>query len=96
MHWSGRHLVLLGVISIAGLLSVRYSHQQVTLGYEIGKMETDLRRVRLAQDSEYAQYQALQVPSRVIQRNSDLKLGLAPDTPLSVYTPPRPPKNSGQ
>ena len=96
MHCSGRHLVLLGVLCIAGLISVRYSHDQVTLGYEIAKMETDLRRVRLAQDSEYAQYQAMQVPYRVIQRNVDLKLGLAPETPLSVYTPPRPPKNTGQ
>ena len=96
MHWSGRHMILVGVLCVAGLISVRESHRQVTLGYEIARTETNLRRLRQEQDSEYAQYQSLQVPSKVIQRNTDLKLGMAPESPLSVYTPPRPPKNSGQ
>lgn len=96
MHWSGRHIILLGALCIAGLLSVRESHRQVSLGYDIARTEANLRRIRQEQDSEHAQFQALQVPSKVIQRNTELKLGLVPEVPLSVYAPPRPPKNGAQ
>ncbi|MFH0939368.1 MAG: hypothetical protein V1899_08825 [Planctomycetota bacterium] len=79
--FSGRHLLLVGIIACAGLLSVHDGQRQIELGYQIGALEKKLRDVR----SEIAlckiKHQALQSPKAVITKTAELKLSLGPLAP---------------
>jgi hypothetical protein len=85
--WSGRHIFFLGVLACAGLVSVRDSQEQVGLGYEMARVEEQLRKCRQELETERARLQALQAPPRVIRCAQGLHLNLAPASPLSPYTP---------
>lgn len=84
---SGRHLLFLGALACAGLVSVRDSQSEVTLGYEIAKVEGRLRKTREEIETERAQLRAMQSPARVIDRAKELKLEVAPASALALYTP---------
>lgn len=84
---SGRHLLFLGVLAGAGLISVRDSQKQIELGYDIAKIERDLRKAREEIATERARLHAMQYPGRVIERARELKLEVAPASALALYTP---------
>jgi hypothetical protein len=84
---SGRHLLFLGALAAAGLTSVRDSQEQVGLGYEIAKVEADLRKTREAIAAETARVQAAQAPARIIERARELELKVAPASALALYKP---------
>ena len=91
--FSGRHLVLLGLLCAAGLLSVRVSQEQVATGYQLGLLEAQLRKAEENRAAAQARLLVLQAPAQVIKRTNELKLGMLPDNPLSVFRVPEPPKN---
>lgn len=84
---SGRHLIFLGVLAGAGLVSVRDSQNQVALGYELAKTEGQLRKTREEIATETARLRAMQAPNRVIERARELKLEVVPASELALYTP---------
>lgn len=75
---SGRHILLLGVIACAGLLSVHDGQRQVTICYEIGAMERDLRQVREEIEFAKIRHRALQSPRALTKKAGDLNLQLGP------------------
>jgi len=85
--WSGRHILFLGLLACAGLVSVRDSQDQVGLGYEMARVEEQLRKCRQEVETERARLQALQAPPRVIRCALELRLNLAPSSALSPYAP---------
>lgn len=75
---SGRHILLLGVIACAGLISVHDGQRQVSLCYEIGAMERDLRQVREEIEFAKIRHRALQSPRALTRKAGDLNLQLGP------------------
>lgn len=75
---NGRHILFLGVIACAGLLSVHDGQRQVTLCYEIGAMERDLRQVREEIEFAKIRHRALQSPRALTKKAGDLNLQLGP------------------
>lgn len=84
---SGRHLILIGIIACAGLLSVYAGQRQVELGYRIGAMSKELRDIRSGIELCKIKYQALQSPKAVVERTQALKLPLQPVAPPSQVLP---------
>jgi hypothetical protein len=75
---NGRHILLLGVIACAGLVSVHDGQQQVTLCYEIGAMERDLRNVREEIEFAKIRHRALQSPRALTKKANELNLEIGP------------------
>ena len=84
---SGRHLLFVGALSAAGLASVRDSQDQVSLGYELAQVEIRLRAIREALETERIRLQAMEAPPRIITHVADLKVDVAPASPLALYVP---------
>ncbi|HLX64926.1 MAG TPA: hypothetical protein VKX17_26895 [Planctomycetota bacterium] len=78
---NGRHLLLLGGITAAGLLSVREGERQVGLCYQIATVEKDIRGVRAQIKLCKNEHLALQSPKAVMDRAAELHLALAPIPP---------------
>jgi hypothetical protein len=76
--FSGRHILLLGIIACAGLVSVHYGQRQTEVCYDIAASEKDLRELRDEIELCKIKHQALQSPKAVMQRVQDLKLRLGP------------------
>lgn len=75
---NGRHILLLGVIACAGLVSVHDGQRQVTLCYEIGAMERDLREVREEIEFAKIRHRALQSPRALSKKANELNLEIGP------------------
>ena len=84
---NGRHLILVGIIACAGLLSVHAGQRQIELGYQIGAQEKDLREIRSEIELCEIRCQALQSPKAVADRAAELKLPLQPLAPPAVVLP---------
>jgi hypothetical protein len=90
--FNGRHLILVGVIACAGLLSVHDGQRQIELGYKIGALEKDLRGVRVEIEMCRIKHQALQAPRTVMAKVAELRLPLQPATPVSPVAAPDAPR----
>jgi len=75
---NGRHLVLLGGLACAGLVSVHMGQQQIDLCYKLGALEKDLRDTRDEIEVCRIKHLALQSPKAVNERIAELKLKLGP------------------
>jgi hypothetical protein len=75
---NGRHLLLLGGITVAGLLSVREGERQTGLGYRIAVVEKTIREVRAEIKLYKTEHLALQSPKAVMAKAVELHLPLAP------------------
>jgi hypothetical protein len=75
---SGRHIMLLGILACAGLLSVRDGQQQVDVCYQLGKVEKELRDIRADIQLDRIRHRALQSPKAVIERANELHLTVRP------------------
>lgn len=75
---NGRHLLLLGGITVAGLLSVREGERQTGLGYKIAVVEKEIRGVRAEIKLCKTEHLALQSPKAVMDKAVELHLPLAP------------------
>ncbi len=75
---NGRHLILLGGIAAAGLLSVREGQRQVELCYRIASVEKEIRGVESEIKLCKNEHLALQSPKAVMDRAAQLHLPLAP------------------
>lgn len=75
---SGRHLILLGIIACAGLLSVHDGQIQTDLCYKLAAMEKDLREVRSEIDLCKIKHRSLQSPRAITTRAAELQLKVAP------------------
>ncbi|MCZ7647942.1 MAG: hypothetical protein M5U26_22235 [Planctomycetota bacterium] len=84
---SGRHLLVVGALACAGLLTVRDSQRQTELGYRVAEMEANLRRVRKAIREERTRLLALQTPDQVMERAGQLGLAVKPTSDLEAYAP---------
>ena len=82
---SGRHLLILGLLAGAGLLSVRISQDQIALAYEIARCEARLRKAHEEQVTENARFQALRIPTRVMDKVAEMHLPLTPPNSLSLF-----------
>lgn len=85
--FSGRHLLFLGALACAGLVSVRDGQRQVQSGYELATMEERLQKAEQEIEVERARLQALRVPEQVLARVKELKLEVVPPSKLDPYTP---------
>lgn len=83
--FSGRHLLFLGVLACAGLVSVRDGQRQVQLAYDLAATEDRLHRTEQEIEVERAQLQALRVPAHVVSRVQEMRLKLVPPTHLDPY-----------
>src|SRR5438270_13182021 len=75
---NGRHLILLGILACAGLISVHDGQCQVDLCYQLGTMEKQLRDVRSQIQVCKIEHQALQSPKAVAERAIELNLAVKP------------------
>jgi hypothetical protein len=75
---SGRHILLLGIIACAGLIAVHNGQRQVSLCYEIGAQERDLRQVREEIEFMKIRQRALQSPRALTKKAEELNLELGP------------------
>ena len=75
---SGRHIILLGILACAGLLSVHDGQQQIDCCYRLGSLEKDLRDVRTQIQLCKIQHRALQSPKAVIEKADALHLAVRP------------------
>jgi hypothetical protein len=87
---NGKGLLCLGLLAGLGLLSVRDSQEQIELGYRIGKVERQVREVRRNTAAEQAKLMQLTAPQNVLAKAIELKLCVAPLSPLEAYLPPGP------
>ena len=86
--FNGRHLILVGMIACAGLLSVHDGQRQIELGYKIGALEKELRGVQTEIEMCKIKHQALQAPKTVMTKVAELKLPLQPaSAPAPVAAP---------
>ena len=83
--FSGRHLIFLGVLACAGLISVRDGQTQVRLGYDLAEMEDRLQKTEQEIEVERARLQALRVPEQVLTRVHQLRLEVVPPSELDPY-----------
>jgi hypothetical protein len=83
--FSGRHLLFLGVLACAGLISVRDAQHQIQLAYDLAATEERLRKAEQETEVERAHLQALRVPAHVVSRVQELDLDLLPPTHLDPY-----------
>ena len=83
--FSGRHLLLLGALACAGLVTVRDSHDQVNMGYQIAAQEKELRSLRKKIAAERTRLETLRAPARVLRRAGEMRLRVAPTSELSIY-----------
>mgnify|MGYP001605872295 CR=1 FL=1 len=81
--FNGRHLILIGIIACAGLLSVHDGQRQIELGYQIGALEKKLRDTRSEIELCKIQHQAMQSPKAIITKTAELKLPLGPLAPMT-------------
>ena len=86
----GRHFVLLGIMACAGLISVHYGQRQIDLFYKLGSVERDLRGTRSGLALAELKHRALQAPTTVADKVTELKLKVAPVV-TSVVPPSSPP-----
>jgi hypothetical protein len=82
---NGRHLLLLGVIACAGLISVHDGQLQTDCCYQIAGSEKELRNTRDEIELCKIKHQALQSPKAVMDRATELNLKVVPPIPV---TPP--------
>jgi hypothetical protein len=85
--FNGRHLLMLGLLAVAGLVSIRDSECQVNLGYDLAKTELQLKKLRQELEFERARLQGKHRPALVIEKSKELNLDLSPASPLSPYRP---------
>ncbi|MCK6474681.1 MAG: hypothetical protein L6R28_23420 [Planctomycetes bacterium] len=83
--WSGRHLLLAGLLAAAGLLAIRDSQTQVGSAYRIAELEHELQNARKAIQLEKMRLQLEQAPKTVMRRVKELDLAVQPASELSVY-----------
>ena len=75
---NGRHLILLGGVAAAGLLSVREGQRQIELCYHIATVEKDIRGVQAEIKLCKNEHLALQSPKAMMDKAAQLRLSLAP------------------
>ena len=75
---NGRHLILLGGIAAAGLLSVREGQRQVEICYRIAGIEKDILGVQTDIKLCKNEHLSLQSPKAMMDKAAQLKLSLAP------------------
>ena len=75
---NGRHLILLGGIAAAGLLSVREGQRQVVLCYQIASVEKEIRSVQGEIKLCKNEHLSLQSPKAMMDKAAQLRLALAP------------------
>ena len=75
---NGRHLILLGGIAVAGLLSVREGQRQIGVCYRIASVEKEIRGVKALIQFSKIEHLALQSPKAVSNRAAELRLAVAP------------------
>lgn len=83
--FSGRHLLFLGALACAGLVSVRDAQHQIQLAYQLAATEERLRKTEQETEVERARLQALRVPAHVVSRVQELNLRLVPPSKLDPY-----------
>lgn len=83
--WSGRHLLMAGLLAAAGLLAIRDSQTQVESAYRIAELEHELQDARKAIRLEKVRLQLQQSPPMVMERVKELDLAVQPASELSVY-----------
>lgn len=83
--FSGRHLLFLGLLACAGLVSVRDAQHQVGLAYDLAACEERLRKTEQEAEVERAHLQALRVPTQVVARIQELRLPMKPPSDLDPY-----------
>ena len=93
--FSGRHLLFLGALACAGLVSVRDGQRQVQLGYELAKTEERLQKAEQEIAVERARLQALRVPEQVLARVQELNLEVVPPSKLDPYASADPERRDG-
>ena len=77
---NGRHLILLGGIAAAGLLSVREGQRQIGVCYRIATVEKEIRCIKSKIEFCRIEHLALQSPKAVTNRAAELRLAVAPAT----------------
>ena len=75
---NGRHLVLLGGLAAAGLLSVREGQKQTDICYRIATIEKEIREVHIDRRQTRTEHLALQSPKAMTNRANELKLAVLP------------------
>jgi len=75
---SGRHLILLGIIACAGLISVHDGQIQTDMCYKLAAMEKDLRDVRSDIELCKIKHRSLQSPRAITTRAAELQLKVGP------------------
>lgn len=75
---NGRHLILLGGIAVAGLLSVREGQRQIGVCYRIATVEKEIRGVKSQIQFSKIERLALQSPKAVSNHAAELRLAVAP------------------
>jgi hypothetical protein len=86
---NGRHLLLLGGLAVAGLLSVREGERQTVTCYQIATLENEIRDVKADVKLARNEHLALQSPKAVKDHATQLRLPLAP-VPAGMQTVPPP------
>jgi len=85
--FNGRHLLMLGLLAVAGLVSIRDAERQVNMGYDLAKSELQLKKLRQELEFERARLQGKLRPTLVIEKSKELNLDLTPASALSPYRP---------
>ena len=80
---NGRHLILLGGLAAAGLLSVREGQRQIGLCYGIATIEKEIRDVKADIKLSKNEHLSLQSPKAMMDKAAELRLPLAPIPPGS-------------
>ncbi|MEI6232759.1 MAG: hypothetical protein WCT04_06895 [Planctomycetota bacterium] len=75
---NGRHLILLGGIAAAGLVSVREGQRQVSLCYQIATVEKEIRSTQADIKLCKNEHLSLQSPKAMMEKATQLRLPLAP------------------
>jgi hypothetical protein len=87
--FNGRHLIFLGALACAGLLSVRDAQRQVELAYALAATDARLQETRQETEVERAELQALRVPAHVVSQVRELRLSVVPPSSLDPYATDR-------
>ena len=77
---SGRHIILLGILACAGLVSVHTGQQQIDHCYVLGSLEKELREVDADIQLNKIKHRALQSPKTMVEKASALHLSIRPSS----------------
>lgn len=85
---NGRHLILLGGIAAAGLLSVREGQRQIGVCYQIATVEKEIRGIKSKIQLSKIEHLALQSPKAVTNHANGLRLAVMPENPYGLPLAP--------